>query len=283
MISAREDGNGKNGKRCSGDDKDHRPRNAADAKTAAAMGPCPHPLALGNRFRFPTPGDAAAIALALLAYNVLTTERGRYAGPYAGIAARVVRTQMLFIEDSAGRARAWLGVENVFDDEPGARLVFYDEKGLARLALRIAAGAYDHDEYGRACAEVVPGQTIAESIVPGPSIPGKPPSEETERKQRAAEMANAAAVHVEMESKHAREWAATHSDGRRNEVDSDPEESDRRYPELVIFDKRGQESVSLGSGLTVTGAKGFASVTPEEIFLMSDGKIMWEAPSPARK
>jgi hypothetical protein len=50
----------------------------------------------------------------------------------------------------------------------------------------------------------------------------------------------------------------------------------------VIFDERGKESVSLASGLTVTGAKGFASVAPEVIFLMSDGKIIWEAPSPAR-
>lgn len=82
-------------------------------------------------FAFPRLQTAAAIALALLAYNVLTTDWGRYAGPLAGIAARVVRTQMLFVEDSAGRARAWLGVEDEYGDEPGARLVFYDRKGRA--------------------------------------------------------------------------------------------------------------------------------------------------------
>jgi hypothetical protein len=233
-------------------------------------------------FAFPHLQTAAAIALALLAYNVLTTEWGRYAGPYAGIAARVVRTQMLFIEDSAGRARAWLGVENQFDDEQGARLVFYDEKGRARLALRIAGKAYDHDHDGRACAEVVPGQVLDETYIPPPFPPGKPPMEDAEFRGRAEYAAHVAAVHVEIESKHAREWAETHSGGRRKEQDSELEESDRRYPELVIFDKRGKESVSLASGLTVTGAKGFASVAPEVIFLMSDGEIMWEAPSPAR-
>lgn len=234
-------------------------------------------------FAFPRLQTAAAIGLALLAYNVLTTDWGRYAGPYAGIAARVLRTQMLFIEDSAGRARAWLGVENEFDDETGARFVFYDEKGRARLALRFAGNAYlDEPGPGGARAEVVPFETVVESIAPAPFPPGKPPSEETERKQRAEHTAHAAAVHIDSEARHATEWAATHSGGRVNEADYESEDSDAQHPKLVIFDKTGRESVSLGSELTVNGAKGSAVVAADGILIMSDGKVAWEAPSPPR-
>lgn len=235
-------------------------------------------------FALPRWQTAAAIGLALLAYNVITTDWGRYAGPYAGIATRLVRTQMLFIEDSGGRARAWLGVENEFDDETGARLVFYDEKGRARLALRFAGNAYmDEPGPGGARAEAVPFETVVESIAPAPFPPGKPPSDETKRKQRGEHAAHAAAVHIEVEARHATEWAGTHSAGRVKGADYESEDSDTEHPKLVIFDKTGRESVSLASELTLTGAKGFATVAAEEIFLMSDGKVVWEAPSPPRR
>ena len=227
-------------------------------------------------FAFPRLQIVAAIGLALFAYNVLTADWGRYAGPYAGVAARVLRTQMLFIEDSTGRARAWLGVENEFDDETGARLVFYDEKGRARLALRFAGNAYlDEPGPGGARAESAPFQTIVESIVPAPYPPGKLPSKETEPKQSAA---HAAVVHNELEYQRATEWAVTHSGGRVQEPGYESEDGDGENPKLVIFDKSGRESVSLASELTVIGAKGSAVVAPERIVIMSEGKVAWEAP-----
>ena len=217
---------------------------------------------------------AAAIALALLAYYALTTDWGRYPGPYAGIAARVVRTQMLFIEDSAGRARAWLGVEDEFDDEIGPRLVFYDEQGRARLGIRLA------DLRVSEGAEVVPGQALDVTYLPPPRPPGKPPKEEEEVRLRTEHAARAAAVHVQMQSEHASDWAMTHSGARRGEQEYQPEDAEREQQELLMFDKSGKESVSLASGLRLADANGFASVTADSIFLMSDGQVLWEAPSP---
>lgn len=233
-------------------------------------------------FALPRLQSAAAIALALLAYNVLTANWGTYAGPYAGIAARVLRTQMLFIEDSAGRARAWLGVENEFSDEKGARLVFYDDKGRARLAVRFADKVLD-DPYGNgARAEVTPGQVADETYLPPPCPVGQPPSEETELKQRVKHAAHVAAVHVMMESDHACNWAATHLGTRGKEEGGEPEDSDAARPELVIFRKSGELAASLQSDLTLRSDKSLASVSADAILLMSDGKVVWEAPSPSR-
>ena len=190
-------------------------------------------------FALPRLQTAAAIALALLAYNVLTTDWGRYAGPYAGIAARVVRAQMLFIEDSAGRPRAWLGVENKFDDERGARLVFYDAQGRARLAFRFSDNEFDFGGEGQG-AEVVPGQAVGRMDIPPPSPLGAPPDEEANFRRRREFAVHAAAVHAEMESKHACDWATTHSGARRKNGDDEPEEGDRKRPILVMFDESGK-------------------------------------------
>lgn len=101
---------------------------------------------------------------------------------------------MLVIEDSAGRARAWLGVETSSATEKGARLVFYDDKGRARLAVRFADKVLD-DPYGNgARAEVTPGQVADETYLPPPCPVGQPPSEETELKQRVKHAAHVAAV-----------------------------------------------------------------------------------------
>jgi hypothetical protein len=225
---------------------------------------------------------AAAIALALFAYSVLTTRRGEDTGPYAGIAARVIRTQMLFIEDSAGKPLAWLGVEDAYGDEHGARLIFYDKKGRARLALRFADRRFeeDLDAGGRARAEVALGQFANDTYIPPPWPPGKPPTKEEDLRRRTEHAAHVAAVQLEMQSKHARDWADSYLRARREGQGHDPENAEHEEPELVMFDRDGGESVSLASGLTLTAAGDLATVTADSIFLMSDGRVRWEVPPP---
>jgi hypothetical protein len=99
------------------------------------------------------------IALAFGAYHVQQGKLWVMQGPRAGFVGSVVAARTLFIMDSEGRTRAWLGVENQYGDEEGPRLVLYNEKGQARLALRlvrenIEQGLYTEGKH----AEVVPSQ-----------------------------------------------------------------------------------------------------------------------------
>jgi hypothetical protein len=82
-------------------------------------------------------------------------------GPHTGVVAGVVVTRSLFLEDSEGRTRAWLGLESEYGDEHGPRLVFYDEKGQARLALRLVEERRERD-LDRPDAEVVPTEGDSE-------------------------------------------------------------------------------------------------------------------------
>jgi hypothetical protein len=97
-----------------------------------------------------------AIGLMLAAYGVqLAVRKQRRTLPSAVVTGAVV-TRMLFVEDSKGRTRAWLGVENEYGDEEGPRLVLYDEKGQARLALRLVHEDIEQASYNEGKhAEVV--------------------------------------------------------------------------------------------------------------------------------
>jgi hypothetical protein len=95
----------------------------------------------------------------LAAFAVELGIRSRQVGPCAAVVAGVVVTHSLFLEDLEGRTRAWLGVENQYGDEEGPRLVLYDEKGQARLALRLVRENIEQSVYGEdKHAEVVPSQ-----------------------------------------------------------------------------------------------------------------------------
>jgi len=78
-----------------------------------------------------------AIGLMLAAYGVIQADWGAKRGPYAAVVAGVIVTRSLFLTDSEGLTRAWLGLENEYGDEHGPRLVLYDEKGQPRAALRL--------------------------------------------------------------------------------------------------------------------------------------------------
>jgi hypothetical protein len=97
----------------------------------------------------PSMRTVAAIALALAALVVELLAAKQVVGPYAAVVADVVVTRELFLEDSEGRTRAWLGVE-AFGDETGAKLVLYDSKGQARLSLRDVEERFEYpDEEAR--------------------------------------------------------------------------------------------------------------------------------------
>ncbi len=115
-------------------------------------------LLIGSVVLAPSWHSVIAVALIVGAYGVQTGDWGRKAGPYASIVAHVIVTRSLFLEDSEGRTRGWLGLENEYGDEHGPRLVLYDAKGQARLALRnVWEEVEAADEEGRE-AEVVPSQ-----------------------------------------------------------------------------------------------------------------------------
>jgi hypothetical protein len=116
-------------------------------------------LAIGALVIAPTWRTAVAIGLMLAAFGVELGVRSRQVGPYGGLVAGVVVTHELFLEDLKGRTRAWLGVENQYGDEEGPRLVLYDEKGQARLALRLVREKIEQSFYKKdKHAEVVPSQ-----------------------------------------------------------------------------------------------------------------------------
>jgi hypothetical protein len=101
-----------------------------------------------------------AIALVVVAVCLEFTIRGRQAGPYAASVSAVVVARQLFIEDSSGQTRIWLGVENQYGDEEGPRFVMYDEKGQARLALRLVREEIEQSIYheGRHAEVVSPDE-----------------------------------------------------------------------------------------------------------------------------
>lgn len=107
-------------------------------------------LVIGAMFIAPNWRTAAAIGLMLAAFGVEVSVRSRQVGPYGGLVAGVVVTRELFVEDVKGRTRAWLGVENSYGDETGARLVLYDTEGEGRLSLRLVEEGFEFDEESEA-------------------------------------------------------------------------------------------------------------------------------------
>lgn len=99
------------------------------------------------------------VVLAIGAYYVQEGKLWITRGPCAGFVGSVVAARTLFIVDSKGRTRAWLGVENQYGDEEGPRLVLYNEKGQARLALRLVRENIEQSPYTEGKhAEVAPSQ-----------------------------------------------------------------------------------------------------------------------------
>jgi len=99
------------------------------------------------------------VVLAIGAYHVQEGKLWIMRGPWAGFVGSVLAARTLFIVDSKGRTRAWLGVENQYGDEEGPRLVLYNEKGQARLALRLVRENIEQGPYTEGKhAEVAPSQ-----------------------------------------------------------------------------------------------------------------------------
>ncbi len=116
-------------------------------------------LLIGAVLLAPSWRTAAAIGLMLAALALRIGPGAWQLGPYAAAVAGVVVTRELFLEDSQGRTRAWLGVANEYGDEKGPRLVLYDERGQARLSLRLIGEKterLDADRLEGKHAEVVP-------------------------------------------------------------------------------------------------------------------------------
>lgn len=128
-------------------------------------------LVIGALFIAPSWRTAAAIGLMLAAFAVELGTRSRQVGPYGGLVAGVVVTHELFLEDLKGRTRAWLGVEDRYGDEKGARLVLYDANGQARLSLRDVDEVHDYpDEEGREAEVVRPEEDADRFVTPAPAL-----------------------------------------------------------------------------------------------------------------